>query len=161
LLPHTARQMHRLALVRGVNTAEDEHSRGAALMLTGRRPEPAIEYPHVGAVMARLLAGDAPALPGHMHILPQGGSGFGQQAAPSLGPGSASATLGAGTPPADRARPGGLTDAADLRREALRKSLNDRFARSRRSAATDAYTESFDQAERVASRADVFAVDKE
>src|SRR5262249_47525108 len=76
LLPHTARQMHRLALVRGVNTAEDEHSRGAALMLTGRRPEPAIEYPHVGAVMARLLAGDAPALPRPMPLLPPAGSGF-------------------------------------------------------------------------------------
>src|SRR3954465_12488183 len=47
LLPHTAGQMHRLALIRGINTAEDEHSRGANLMLTGRRPEPAIEYPHV------------------------------------------------------------------------------------------------------------------
>src|SRR6476620_1096537 len=29
LLPHTAKQMHRMALVRGINTAEDEHSRGA------------------------------------------------------------------------------------------------------------------------------------
>src|SRR5437879_456413 len=28
LLPHTARQMHRLALVRGVNTAEDDHGKG-------------------------------------------------------------------------------------------------------------------------------------
>src|SRR6188508_3049131 len=39
LLPHTAKQMHRIALVRGINTAEDEHSRGANLMQTGRRPE--------------------------------------------------------------------------------------------------------------------------
>src|SRR5687768_13820578 len=29
LLPHTAQHMHRLAVVRGLNTAEDEHSRGA------------------------------------------------------------------------------------------------------------------------------------
>src|SRR5436853_1159445 len=57
LLPHTAQQMHQLALIRGVNTAEDEHSRGAALMLTGRRPEPAIEYPPVRAVLARPLRG--------------------------------------------------------------------------------------------------------
>src|SRR4051794_8096656 len=40
LLPHTAKQMHRLALVRGINTAEDEHNRAANLILTGRRPEP-------------------------------------------------------------------------------------------------------------------------
>src|SRR3569623_1882605 len=28
LLPHTAKQMHHLALVRGVNTAEDDHGKG-------------------------------------------------------------------------------------------------------------------------------------
>src|SRR6476659_5186842 len=35
LLPYTAGQMHRLALVRGINTAEDDHGRGAQVMLTG------------------------------------------------------------------------------------------------------------------------------
>src|SRR5262245_36398094 len=40
LLPHTARQMHRLALVRGINTAEDDHAKGAVFMQTGRRQEP-------------------------------------------------------------------------------------------------------------------------
>src|SRR5581483_9622200 len=58
LLPHTATQMHRLALVRGVNTAEDEHGRGAQIMMTGRRPEAGIEYPHLGAVAAKLLGAD-------------------------------------------------------------------------------------------------------
>src|SRR5262245_3962136 len=29
LLPMTARQMHRLAIVRGVNTSEDDHGKGA------------------------------------------------------------------------------------------------------------------------------------
>src|SRR3954447_7395976 len=47
LLPHTAKQMHRLALVRGVNTADDDHGRGATIMLTGRKPEAGIEYPHL------------------------------------------------------------------------------------------------------------------
>src|SRR5947209_3092742 len=41
LLPHTARRMHRLALVRGINTAEDDHGKGYVIMHTGRRPEPA------------------------------------------------------------------------------------------------------------------------
>src|SRR6476659_5814783 len=55
LLPHTAKQMHRMALVRGVNTHEDEHGRGATIMLTGRRTEPGFEYPHLGAGAAKLL----------------------------------------------------------------------------------------------------------
>ena len=46
LLPYTALQMHRLCLVRGINTAEDEHSRGAHIMQTGRRQTPGERYPH-------------------------------------------------------------------------------------------------------------------
>ena len=45
LLPHTATQMHRLALIRGINTAEDDHSKGNYLMQTGHRIEPAQDYP--------------------------------------------------------------------------------------------------------------------
>src|SRR5437762_3015921 len=55
LLPHTAKQMHRMTLVRGINTAEDEHGRGATIMLTGRRTEPGLQYPEIGAVTAKLL----------------------------------------------------------------------------------------------------------
>src|SRR5437016_5297574 len=50
LLPYTAKQMHRMALVRGVNTAEDDHGKGDYIMHTGRRREPAVPYPHLGSV---------------------------------------------------------------------------------------------------------------
>src|SRR5437868_15188444 len=76
LLPHTAKQMHRVALVRGINTAEDEHGRGAYIMLTGRRTEPGIEYPHLGAVCAKLLGTESQSLPGNIQILPRGEGGF-------------------------------------------------------------------------------------
>src|SRR5262245_62944883 len=55
LLPYTARLMHRMALIRGVNTAEDDHGKGSYIMHTGRRPEPAMNYPHLGSVCAKLL----------------------------------------------------------------------------------------------------------
>ena len=42
LLPYTAQQMHRLALVRGINTKENNHSKGAYFMQTGRQQEPAM-----------------------------------------------------------------------------------------------------------------------
>ena len=160
LLPHTAARMHRLALVRGVNTAEDEHGRGAEIMMTGRRLEAGIDYPHLGAVTAKLLGSDADELPGHISILP-GGGGFGRKDATFLGPRYASVGLGDGKPPAELLRPAGLTEQADRRREQLRQRLNARFAASRRTAATDAYAESYDQAEKVFRRADVFAVEKE
>src|SRR5205085_3882868 len=93
--------------------------------------------------------------------LPNGGSSFGGGDAAFLGPKFASVALGDGKPPADLFRPGNLTPAEDAEREAFRRKLNDRFAKSRKSAATDAYVESFNQAERVVKQSDIFDIDKE
>src|SRR5262249_8619388 len=70
LLPYTAKQMHRIALVRGVNTAENEHGRGSVIMHTGRRPEPGMTYPHLGSVVAKLFGSEDSGLPGYLHITP-------------------------------------------------------------------------------------------
>src|SRR5690606_10577944 len=48
LLPHTAKQMHNLALVRGINTKEGNHAKGAYIMQTGYRETPGFEYPYLG-----------------------------------------------------------------------------------------------------------------
>lgn len=161
LLPHTAKQVHRLAIVRSLNSVSDDHGIGEKIMLTGRRPEAGIEYPHIGAVSAKLLGANASALPGNIQILPKGGSGFGGRDATFLGPKVASVSLGDGKPPADIFRPKDLAADTDAAREAFRQKLNDRFAKSRKSAATEAYTESYTQAERVVRQADVFDVEKE
>ena len=161
LLPLSAKQMHRIALVRSLNSQTDDHGVGHNVMLTGRKMEPGIVYPHLGAVSARLLGSNANALPGHIRILPKGGSGFNGADATFLGPKFASVGLGDGKPPADLFRPGNLTATEDDERDAFRKRLDQRFAKSRKSAATDAYTESFTQAERVVKQAAVFDVDKE
>jgi len=160
LLPHTAKQMHRMAIVRGLNSQNPDHGIGERIMLTGRKPEAGIDYPHIGAVSAKLLGGGS-GLPGNIQILPNGGGGFTKADATFLGPKFGAVTLGDGKPPADLLRPAALTDPADRQREEFRKKLNDRFARSRKSAATDAYTESFEQAERVFRQSDVFDVSKE
>src|SRR5690606_36395199 len=73
LLPHTAKQMHHLALVRSVNTAEDDHGKGMYLMRHGRRQTPAADYPEIGAVAAKALEENAdPLLPGHIQIVSGG-----------------------------------------------------------------------------------------
>jgi uncharacterized protein (DUF1501 family) len=161
LLPHTARQAHRLAIVRGLNSQNDDHGIGATIMLTGRKPEAGITYPHLGAVAARLLGSDVAALPGHIQIVPKGGSGFGGADAAFLGPKYASVSLGDGKPPADLLRPKELAADSDAAREAFRRKLNDRFAKSRKSAMTDAYSESFAQAGRVVKQGEVFNIEKE
>jgi uncharacterized protein (DUF1501 family) len=159
LLPCTARQMHHLALVRGINTAEDEHGRGAYIMHTGRRTDPTTEYPHLGAVCARLLTAADNPLPGYIHVTPGGGGG-GQDSA-FLGPKYASVVLGDGKPPANILRPESLSADADLRRNAFRRRLNQRFTQRRRTAETEVYSQSYEQAAQLMRRRNVFDASKE
>ncbi|MEX2026283.1 MAG: DUF1501 domain-containing protein, partial [Pirellulaceae bacterium] len=85
LLPHSARQMHRLALVRSINTRENDHGKGKYAMEHGRRQEAASTYPHYGSLSARLLAPANGELPGYIQITPKGrNSGKGDAA--YLGP---------------------------------------------------------------------------
>jgi hypothetical protein len=160
LLPRTARLMHHMALVRGVNTKEDDHGKGQYLMHTGRREMPGQSYPHLGSVMAKYLTSEQNPLPGYIHIQPGGGGVSGGDAA-FLGPKYGSLVLGNGSAPANTTRAGGLSDRGELGREGLRHHLNDRFAARRRTAETDAYTTSYEQARQLMERREVFDVSKE
>ncbi len=160
LMPLTAKQMHRLALVRGVNTKEDDHAKGQYLMQTGRREMPGQEYPHVGSVVAKYLAAEQNPLPGFVHIQPGGGGLLGREAA-FLGPKYGALVLGNGHAPANTSRSGSLGEAGAAGREAIRHHLNDRFARRRRTAETDAYTTTYEQALQLMERREVFDVTKE
>ncbi len=160
LMPQTAKQMHRIALVRGVNTKEDDHAKGQYLMQTGRREVPGQDYPHLGSLAAKYLTTDQNPLPGFVHIQPGGGGLLGREAA-FLGPKYGALVLGNGHAPANTARASSVGDAGASGREMLRHHLNDRFARRRRTAETDAYTTTYEQALQLMNRRDVFDVTKE
>ena len=104
LLPETAKQMHRLAIVRSVNTKEGDHGKGAYMMMTGRKQTPAADFPRIGAVAAKALAPEAGGLPGHIQITAAGG-GRANDAA-YLGPKYAGLLMGNGQPPQNTARTG-------------------------------------------------------
>jgi uncharacterized protein (DUF1501 family) len=160
LLPETAKQMHHLCLVRGVNTAEDDHGKGAYLMLTGRRQTPAAEYPYLGAVAAKALAPAESMLPGYIQIVPGGAGSRGNDAA-YLGPKYASVYMGNGQPPQNTVRPEALSETQDAARQDFRRRVNDHFLSRRRTAVTEAFTYSYEQALQMMHERDVFDVSKE
>lgn len=160
LLPLTAQQMHHLCLIRGVNTSEDDHGKGAYLMMTGRRQTPAGEFPQIGAVAAKTLSPADSGLPGHILITPGGGGGRGNDAA-WLGPRYASVQLGNGNPPPNIVRPDGITADSDAARQEFRRRVSERFLNRRRTAVTEAFTYSFEQAEKLMVQKDIFDVSKE
>jgi uncharacterized protein (DUF1501 family) len=160
LLPHTAKQMHHLGLVRGINTKNGDHGKGTYMMMTGRHPMPGTEYPEIGAVVAKSMDTGGVSLPGHIKVAP---NGTGARSADSayLGPKYASMTIGGDKPLANSTRPTDLTEDAEIARNQIRNLVNHQFARKRRTADTDAYVQSFEQAEELVKRADVFDLSKE
>jgi uncharacterized protein (DUF1501 family) len=146
--------------VRSVNTKEDDHGKGHYCMTTGRRKDPVAEYPHLGAVGAKMLAPAELPLPGHIHIS-SGGAGGSSNNGAFLGPKYASINLGNGEPPQNTARPAGTSEAADRQRNRFRMAANDHFARRRRTADSDAFTSSFEQAQQLMERREVFDVARE
>ncbi|MCA8991082.1 MAG: DUF1501 domain-containing protein [Planctomycetaceae bacterium] len=160
LLPLTAQQMQHLCLVRGVNTSEDDHGKGAYMMLHGRRQTPASDYPTLGAVVARTVTPADPSLPGHIVVTPGGSGGRGNDAA-YLGPRYSSITLGNGQPPQNTERPGALTPESDAARHDFRRKINERFLNRRRTAVADAYAYSYEQALSLMQKREIFDVSKE
>ncbi|MEK6238715.1 MAG: DUF1501 domain-containing protein [Planctomycetales bacterium] len=156
LLPLTALQMDKLALIRGVNTKNGDHGKGRYQMTFGRNQRPGVALPHLGAVCARALERDGNPLPGHIHI-PGGGRG---NNAAYLGPKYASIGVN-GAPPANSARPSSITDSADAMRHAFRREVNNRFVQRRRTAETDVYVNSYEQAQELMKQRDVYDVSKE
>lgn len=160
LLPHTAKQMHHLSLVRSINIKETDHSRGRHKMLTGYKKTPAGAYPELGAVVAKGLDDGSNSLPGHVKVY---ASGSGARSADSayLGPKYGSISIGGGKAPANSERPSSITDEADAQRNLLRQRANERFLNRRRTAQTDAYMQSYEQAAELMARREIFDLSKE
>jgi len=160
LMPETAKIMHHLTLVRGVNTSEDDHGKGTYMMLTGRRQTPAANYPQIGAVMSRALTDAQNPLPGHILITPGGGGGRGNEAA-YLGPKYSSLAVGGGKPPQYTERPKNISESDESLRQDIRRQAAEKFLSRRRTAITDAYTYSYEQALRLMSQRESFDISKE
>jgi uncharacterized protein (DUF1501 family) len=108
--------------------------------------------------VAKSLTPERFPLPGHILIR---GSGPGNGQGAYLGSKYSSISLNDNKPPAHIDRLPEVTAEADARRNQFRAKQNDRFAGRRRTADTDAYTFSYDQARQMMEQAAVFDVSKE
>jgi hypothetical protein len=162
-LPRVARFGHRLAVVRSMSTREGEHARATFLLRTGYQPTGPIQYPPLGALVAKELgAADAP-LPNFVSIAPNrglspaaDGPGFlGPQYAPLVVADNA-AFLPPGQEGYDRAlrvqdieRPGGVDPAhADARLDLLQEMERD-FVAAHPGAAPLSHRTAYDRAVRL------------
>ena len=159
LLPMTAQWMHRISLIRSINTNENEHGRGRHMVETGRVRMPGTEFPHLGAVTARAVHHEASELPGHIRVASRAGARSSDAA--YLGPEFASISVGVDGGLRNSELPKGVTASLDLQRQQWRRDADHRFLARRRSAETDVYTQSYEQAISLMRRRQLFDIAKE
>ncbi|MBM4005808.1 MAG: DUF1501 domain-containing protein [Planctomycetes bacterium] len=161
LLPHTAKQMHHMALVRSMSTGLDDHGLATNIIRSGRTTRTATEYPEFGAVVAKGLERTDSPLPGHIRTMPEGVGGRSNNAA-YLGPRYASVNVGAEKGGIVNTQlPDGMTVAIDSRRHDWRRFVNNRHRSRVQSAEMDAYTQSYEQALRMMERRELFDISRE
>ncbi len=69
-LPELGKLAEHLAIVRGMQTKEGDHSRGTYLVRTGQRPGNPVRYPTLPAALAKELSHSDTSIPGYVSILP-------------------------------------------------------------------------------------------
>jgi uncharacterized protein (DUF1501 family) len=129
-MPLMAKQMHHMAVVRSMSTREADHMRGRYYMHTGYVPNPNVEHPGYGSVIAHELAGQVAELEIPPFVSVGGGS---------VGPGFLGMTWAPFVVDANgnvRNLDGGIDRARLDQRLAMLAAIEDRFIAEKRGGAS-------------------------
>jgi hypothetical protein len=159
LLPHTAKQMQHLAVVRSLCTKDNAHSSGVARIQRGDPKNRGVVYPFFGSAVTKLLGPGDSGLPPYVWIKP-GSGGFIYQDAGFLGPQCGALAFGDGKPPENLLRHESVSEKDMLERSQLRAAADKRFAKDHRQGPTDANSFVYDMGVELMKRQDIFDTSK-
>jgi uncharacterized protein (DUF1501 family) len=156
-MPLMAKQMHHMAVVRSMSTREADHMRGRYYMHTGYVPNPNVEHPSYGSVVAHELADQVPQL----EIPPFVSVGSG-----SVGPGFLGMTWAPFVVDSNgnvRNLDMGVDPARLAQRMEMLATIESRFIKERRGASADDHAKVLDKTVKLmtSSQMDAFKVAKE
>lgn len=161
LLPKMAANLRETAIIRSLNTRIADHGGGAELMETGRRKEPGIRFPDLGAICARELARADSQVPDYVSMYTAtegrrtGHSGF-------LGARYAPIFLSDKMVPANITRPESVTAIDYQQRDDLRRLLAKRFERGRdHSASVRSHNNAYERVRGIMASEKLFDIEQE
>jgi len=160
LLPELAQRMQHTAIIRSLNTKIADHGTAAELMECGRRNDPGIRYPDIGAVVARELGRLESKVPDYVSLYTstegrrKGTSGF-------LGARYSPMFLSDSMTPANILRPDSISAAEHQDRAALRDALAKRFTAESHHLAVDSHQSAYQRVQGLMASADLFDVERE
>jgi hypothetical protein len=162
LMPQMARRMKHTCIIRSLNTKNGDHGGGAQLMMRGRRDEPSLKYPDLGAVLARELGQAHSRVPDYVSIYT---ATEGRNAAPGtagfLGSRYAPMELTTSLTPENLHRLDDISDLDHQQRDALRDLLSQRFVRGRSSAVLGSHNEAYQRVRGLMASESLFDITKE
>lgn len=158
LLPETAKNMHRLTVVRSVNSGIADHFQGHYALQSGRV---APGYPVLGAAVAKLLERPDDVLPGYVSLRRDGPKAYTDVGdAGFLGAKYEGVRIVNHQPPANLTAPPEAKSALQGI-ERIRRAANERFQRGRITGPIHSYDTTFHQADALMRRRDIFDLSKE
>ena len=130
-----AARMDHTCIIRSLNTKNGDHGGGAKLMMQGRRDDPSVRYPDLGAVLARELGQAHSRVPDYVTFYsptegPEHGARHGRASWASA---TSRCTLTTSMIPENLRRLDEITELDHFQRAELRDLLSKRFARGRSS----------------------------
>ncbi|MFP6575880.1 MAG: DUF1501 domain-containing protein, partial [Pirellulaceae bacterium] len=144
LMPKMATRLKDTAIIRSLNTKDGSHGSGARLMHLGRRDEPNLKYPDLGAVLARELGRADSPVPDYVsfYTATEGrGNAVGQSG--FLGARYAPMSLTTENKPPFLSRQESISVADHQQRAELQALLSERFARKRQLPAVGSHQEAY------------------
>lgn len=159
LLPHTAQIMHRLTVVRSVDSGIADHFQGHYSLQSGRI---ATGYPVLGSAVAKLLERPDDVLPGYVTIRRDGPKAYTDVGnAGFLGAKYEGVRIVNNQPPANLVPPPNVTPELIEAVERVRREADERFRTRREVKSIHSYGTTFQQARALMKRREIFDLTQE
>jgi hypothetical protein len=162
LMPKMARRLDRTCIIRSLNTRDGDHGGASELMMRGRRDEPNLKYPDLGAVLARELGRAESLVPDYVSLYSATeGRNFSKLSPGFLGSRYAPIQLAEEMRPPFLERPESISELDHCERAELQKQLGARFLAGRGSEAARSHAEAYARVNGLMSSAALFDIERE
>ena len=162
LMPKMAKRMKHTAIIRSLNTRVGDHGGGAKLMIRGRRDEPNLKYPDLGAVVARELGQYESKVPDYVSFY---SATEGRNSAPGtsgfLGARYEPMILTTDMIPRNIRRPNSVSAEDHKERAKLRALLSQQFSRGRSAKTLQSHNEAYERVRGLMASEKLFDIYKE
>lgn len=162
LMPKMAARLKHMCILRGLNTRDGDHGGASLMMMRGRRDEPNLKYPDLGAVLARELGRADSQVPDYvsMYFATEGRS-FAPGATGFLGARYGSMNLYKDMVPENIRKSKDISDLDHVARADLREFLSRQFAKGRSGTSLASHGEAYQRVRGLMASEKLFDISQE